>query len=101
MARRTEISAVFQLAYNRLVELGYTVEKRRKLVIQTIEQVTGKPFTGDEHQYLLEFARTKPEQPGRFMRAFTEYKLPSDILEAKKRLAGMPVQVSMNKNSSR
>ena len=101
MPRRTEISAVFQLAYNRLVELGHTVDKKRSLVIMTIEQVTGKPFTGDEHQYLLEFARTKPETPGRFVRVFTEYKMPSDMLEAKKRLAGMPVQVSMNKNSSR
>lgn len=100
MARRTEISAVFQLAYNRLVELGHTVERRRILVIQKIEELTGKPFDGNEHQYMLEFARTKPEQ-AMTVRVFKEYKLPQDMLEAKKRLVGMPTQVSMNKNSSR
>lgn len=101
MPRRTEISAVFQLAYNRLVELGHTVERRRIVVIKKIEELTGKPFDGNEHQYMLEFARTKPEQAGRFVRVFKEYKLPHDMLEAKKRLVGMPTQVSMNKISSR
>ena len=94
MPRRTDVSAAFQVAMEKLAAAGHVVERRHKAAIQKIEEITGRTFDGDMHTFFTDYTRSD-EPVGRFVKPFRAYTHSTEMKQAMRRLEDMPVRISI------
>ncbi len=94
MVRRTDVSAAFQVAMEKLTAAGHVVERKHKSAIHKIEEITGRKFDGDMHTFFTDYIRSH-EPVGRFVKPFRVYTHSTEMKHAMSRLEGMPVRISI------
>ena len=94
MPRRTDVSAAFQVAMEKLIASGHVVERRHKAAIQKIEEITGRTFEGDMYTFFTDYSRST-EPTGRFAKMDRQYKHSSEMKQIMRRLEGIPVRISI------
>jgi hypothetical protein len=94
MPRRTDVSAAFQVAMEKLTAAGHVVERRHKAAIKKIEEITGRTFDGDMYTFFTDYTRSN-EPTGRFVKMDRQYKHSTQMKQVMRRLEGMPVRISI------
>lgn len=94
MVRRTDVSAAFQVAMEKLTANGHIVERRHKVAIAKIEEITGRKFDGDMYTFFTDYTRSS-EPEGKFIKPFRAYTHSAQMKSVMRRLDGMPVRISI------
>lgn len=94
MVRRTDLSASFQLAMQKLTAAGHKIERRHLAAIHKIEELTGRKFEGDMYAFFTDYTRSD-EPVGRFTKPFRTYTYSAEMKQVVSKLKGMPVRISI------
>lgn len=94
MVRRTDLSAAFQVAMEKLVASGHTVERRHAAAVAKIEEITGRKCDGDLYTFFTDYVRSTEPQ-GRLVKLDRAYTHSAQMKNVMRRLEGMPVRISI------
>lgn len=94
MPRRTDVSAAFQVAMEKLAAAGHVVERKHKAAIKEIEKITGRTFEGDMYTFFTDYSRST-EPVGRFVKPMRPYTHSTQMKQVIRRLEGIPVRISI------
>lgn len=94
MPRRTDVSAAFQVAMEKLAAAGHKLERKHKAAISKIEEITGRTFEGDMYTFFTDYSRST-EPVGRFVKPMRPYTHSTQMKQVIRRLEDIPVRISI------